>query len=278
MAGTSQRTLPLLLITCLGHVLLISAQVQSREGVPALEGAALGAFSGIQRGTSAVADAGRSVWSRYFALSGAARENDALRRRIVELEGELQAERARSMYVDDLEDTLELARSLSAPVLSARVLAGSPAPGSYTILIDRGRNDGVRTDMAVIASAGVVGRVVGEPTASTASVQLLIGDTAANARLEDSGAGGVVRPSGDDPPLRLQWVPNQVAVRVGEQVLTTGQDGVYPQGFLIGTVTRAQGQPGIYQEILVQPAVDFTSLDIVLVVLAAPDAGGGGRP
>lgn len=278
MVAIRQRTLPLLLITCLGHVLLISAQVQSRQGVPVLEGAAFGAFARVQQATAAVADTGISLWTRYFALSGAAKENEDLRRRIVELEGSLQAERARTMYVDDLEDTLALARSLAAPTLSARVIAGSPAPGSYTVLIDRGRNDGVTADMAVIAAAGVVGRVVGEPSARSSSVQLLVGDTAAAARLEHSGAGGIVVPSGADPALAMQFVPNQVNVQPGERVYTSGQDGVYPQGFLVGTVERSTAGPDLYQQILVRPGVDFSSLDIVLVVLARPGAAAGGGP
>jgi len=279
MVLTRQRTIPLLFVTCLGHVLLISAQVQSREGVPLLESAAFGAFARIQHATTSLADAGRSTWTHYFALSGAARENEDLRRRVVELEGALQAERARTRLVSELENALGLSRSLAAPTLSARVIAGSPVPGSLTVVIDRGREDGVEADMAVISSRGVVGRVVGQPSRHASTVQLLVnGNTAAGARLEGSGAGGIVVGGAGDPPLTMKYVAKQAAVRIGEKVFTSGQDRVYPQGFLIGMVERTESGPDLYQEVLVRPAVDFTNLEIVLVVLARPARDEAGRP
>jgi rod shape-determining protein MreC len=259
--------------------LLISAQVQSRQGVPLIEGAALGVFARIQLATASAADSVGGLWARYFALSGAARENEALRRRVVELEAALQGERARTAQVARLEEALGLAASLPAPTLSARVIAGSPGPGSSNVLIDRGSEDGVRTDMAVVASAGVVGRVVGTPARHAARVQLLVSNnTAAAAKLEDSGAGGIVLGGPGDPPLTLRYVSNLAPVRIGEAVLTSGQDRVYPEGFVIGTVERATRGPDLYQEIAVRPAVDFSNVEIVLVLLAQPAAGGEGEP
>jgi rod shape-determining protein MreC len=279
MVLTRQRTLPLLVITCLGHVLLISAQVQSRQGVPLIEGAAFGVFARIQLATASVADRVGSLWTNYFALSGAARENEDLRRRVVELEGDLQAERARARQVPALEEALGLASVVPARTVSARVIAGSPAPGQFTVVIDRGTDDGVRPDMAVIAADGVVGRVVGTPSRSAATVQLLIStNTAAAARLASSGAGGIVRGGPGDPPLSMDYVSNQAAVPTGEQVVTSGLDQVYPPGFVIGTVESATLGADLYQEIRVRPAVDFSNLQIVLVVLEAPAAvEGGGR-
>ena len=78
-----RRTLNLLIVLTVGHVLLISAQVQAKSGLPLLEAAAFGAFASVQRGTAAVADAGRSFWSHYLGLRGVARENEALRTRVL---------------------------------------------------------------------------------------------------------------------------------------------------------------------------------------------------
>jgi len=268
---TRQRTLPLLFITCLGHVLLISAQVQSRQGVPLIEGAAFGVFARVQLATSSVADRVGSLWTNYFALSGAAKENEDLRRRVVELQGELLAERARARRLPLLEESLGLARSIVPSTLAARVIAGSPAAGARTVLIDRGSDDGVMTDMAVIAPAGVVGRVIGTPSRHAATVQLLISsNTAAAAKLEGTGAGGIVTGGSGDPPLALEFVSKHAAVRVGEEVLTSGLDQVYPQGFVIGTVESSTSNAGLYHDIRVRPAVDFSNLEIVLVVLERP--------
>jgi rod shape-determining protein MreC len=278
MPLTRQRTIPLLFVMCLGHVLLISAQVQSRQGVPLIEDAAFGTFARIQHATAAVSDAGRSIWTQYFALSGAARDNEDLRRRIVELEANLQMERARSGQVRALEDILEMRRSMPLRSVSARVIAGSPAPGSLTVLIDRGLDDGVESDMAVIAVPGIVGRVL-RATATAATVQLLVsGNAAAGAQLEGSGSGGVVMGVSGNPPLSLNYVLNQVPVQVGERVVTSGLEVIYPPGLAIGAVARAGRGADLYQEILVTPAVDFTNIGIVLVVLDRPVSGEVRRP
>jgi rod shape-determining protein MreC len=279
MVLTRERPIPLLLVLCLGQVLLISAQVQSQEGVPIIKGVAFGTFARLQHATAAVSDAGRNVWTQYFALSGAARENEDLRRRIVELEAELQLERARSGQTTALEDALGLARTVTAPTLSARVIAGNPAPGSLNVVIDRGSRDGIVADMPVIAVDGVVGRVVGRPSANAAMVQLLVaGNAGAAAMLEGSGAGGFAAGAGTGRPMRLEYVSNLARVAPGERVLTSGLDGVYPQGFLIGTVEDARPGETLYQEIAVRPAVDFSHLEIVLVLLTRPQPAGDIRP
>jgi rod shape-determining protein MreC len=145
-------------------------------------------------------------------------------------------------------------------------------------MIDRGTADGVQPDMAVIGAKGVVGRVINQPTPHAAQVQLLIGKLAgagvtiersgAGIALERTGTGGIAVGGAGDPPLRLEYVPNSADLRVGDRVLTSGQDGIYPPGFLVGTV----GVPNAAQStgVAVRPAVDFTHIDIVLVVLAKP--------
>jgi cell shape-determining protein MreC len=138
MVATRRRTLALLLAISLAQVLLISAQVQSRSGLPVIEAVAFGAFARIHLMAAAVAGGVRAVWSRYLALGGVARENDDLRERVVELEGRMQALEAESRTTRALEEVLGLQVSLDAPGVAARVIAGSPMPGEVTITIDRG--------------------------------------------------------------------------------------------------------------------------------------------
>jgi rod shape-determining protein MreC len=109
-------------------------------------------------------------------------------------------------------------------------------------------------------------------------VQVLVGfRAAAAATLERSGAGGLIaggEGGAGDPLMRLDYVSNLVDVQPGERVFTSGQDGIYPPGFPIGTVLDTR--PGAaFRRITVRPAVDVTRLDVVLVVLAKPgeDAG-----
>jgi rod shape-determining protein MreC len=169
-----RRTVFLLLALSLGHVLLISAQVQSGSGIPVIQTVAFGALAKVQQVFAAIADGGRSLWSTYFALQGVVKENDGLRRRILELEAQVQSAEARAYEARSLERALGLRESLPVRTVAARVIAGAPAPGAFSIAIDRGAADGVETDMPVIGPDGVVGRVVNKPLPDAAQVQLLV--------------------------------------------------------------------------------------------------------
>lgn len=266
----NRRTLFLLAVLCFGHVLLISARVQSKSGMPLIEEVAFGAFAKAQGGSAAVSDGIRGIWTHYLALRGAATENEALRRQVLELQGQLQQEQAVANSSRALEEVLKLQQSVTAPTLAARVIAGSPAPGSLTVTIDRGSDDGVQADMAVIAGPGVVGRVINQPAPHAAQVQLLVGRNAAAAvTLERTGAGGLVVGGASDLLLAVDYVSNQADVQVGERVLTSGLDGIYPAGFVVGYVERSEKGTN-YRSVKVRPAVDFSHIELVLVVLAKP--------
>jgi rod shape-determining protein MreC len=125
--------------------------------------------------------------------------------------------------------------------------------------------------MAVIAPAGVVGRVV-VPSLRAAKVQLLIDrNAAAGALIERSRAQGVVVGAGDEL-LRLEYVSEIADVAVGDVVVTSGIDGIFPKGFIIGRVEALDRSGRAYRRIAVRPAVDFSSLEEVLVVLTPTPA------
>jgi rod shape-determining protein MreC len=266
-----RRTLSLLLVISVGHVLLISVQVQSRSGLPLLESVSFGVFSRVQHGSTSLVDGLVSVWRRYLALGGVARQNEALQAQVVELEGALASERAVAGQARALEGLLHLQQTIGRRTVAARVIAGSPAPESLTLTIDRGSADGLADSMAVLAPTGVVGRVIGDPAPHLAQVQLLIGRTAAaGAFLERSGTGGVVAGGYANPPLQMLYLPSSADVQVGDRVLTSGQDSLFPRGFLIGTVERTERGAGLYRTTMITPAVDFSHIDVVLVSLERP--------
>jgi rod shape-determining protein MreC len=275
--ASSRRTLVLFLVLSFAHLLLMSVQVQARSGLPLIQAAAFNIFAAVQHATSAVADTGQSFWSNYVALHGVAAENDALKKRVLELEGYMQAQAAILNQTHELERLLKLKESLVAPTMAARVIAGDAAPGALTITIDRGSADGIQTNMAVIGHAGVIGRVINSPTPHAAQVQLLISHNAgAGAFTEQSGAVAPVRGGAGSPPLEMDYVDLLKDVKIGERVLTSGMDGVYPRGFLIGTVERAVKGSGVYSSIGVRPATDFSDIHVVLVILARPARVEGG--
>ena len=279
MIDIRRRTTYFFLLVSLGHVLLISAQVQSKSGMPLLEHAAFTAFTDVQRGAAGVADAAGAFWGRYVALHGVSLDNERLREQIAVLQGQLQQQAALAARATLLEASLRMQQSVSQRTVAARVIGGDPAPGDRIITIDRGSADGVRVNLGVIAPGGVVGRVMRDPGPHTARVQLLTGRNAgAGGLLETAQAEGVVIGGSDDPPMRMQYVNKSYDVKAGERVLTSGHDGVFPAGFVIGTVQQVDRGSGKDLQIAVRPAVNFSHLDVVLVLLDASTLVGGGGP
>jgi rod shape-determining protein MreC len=263
--GLRRRAGYLFLTAIVGHILLISAQVNAKSGVPILEAVTFGVFAELQRGASAVAGGVHGWWSEYVGLRAVRVENDVLRRQLADAQIQVQEQRALADRSRGLERMLELRDSLSLKTTAAEIIGAGATPDFRTVTIDKGVMQGLGSDMAVIAPAGVVGRVV-MPSARASKVQLLIDrNAAAGALIERSRAQGVVVGSGDSR-LRMDYVSEVADVVVGDVVVTSGIDGIFPKGLMIGRVEGIDKSGGARQ-IYVTPAVDFSSLEEVLVVL-----------
>jgi rod shape-determining protein MreC len=262
-----QRSGYLFIAVMLGHVLLISAQVNSRSGVPMLESVTFGVFSEVQRTLTGGLSGVRQLWSGYVGLRHLKVENDELKRQLAATQVAMQEQRALGDRTRGLEKLLEMREKLPLKTTAADVIGAAAIPDFRTLTIDKGTHDGLRGDMAVIAPAGVVGRIV-IPSARSAKVQLLVDrNAAAGAIIERSRAQGVVVGSGDDR-LQMEYVSEVSDIAVGDTVVTSGIDGIYPKGFVIGQIEAVERSGGGYKRIVVKPAVDFKSIEEVLVVVA----------
>ena len=272
-----QRSGYLFLAVTLGQILLISAQVNSKSGVPVIESVTFGIFSEVQRGLSGGFLGIRQVWSGYVGLRHLKVENEALKRDLAAAQVSVQEQRALADRTRGLSRLLELREHVNLKTVAAEIIGAAATPDFRTLTIDKGTRDGVRADMSVIAPAGIVGRLV-VPSVRSAKVQLLIDrNAAAGAIIERTRAQGVVVGGGDDR-LRMEYVSEVFDIVVGDVVMTSGIDGIYPKGFVIGSVESIDRSGGAYKRITIKPAVDFSSLEEVLVVLTptpARDAAAG---
>jgi len=173
-----QRSGYLFIVVMLAHVLLISAQVNSRSGVPVLEAVTFGIFSEVQRSMSNGVSSVRHVWSGYVGLRHLRQENDALKRDLAAAQIAAQEQQALASRARGLEKLLELRDRTSLQTTAAEIIGASAIQDFRTVTIDKGTRAGLRPDMAVIAPAGVVGRIV-VPSARSAKVQLLVDRNAA---------------------------------------------------------------------------------------------------
>jgi rod shape-determining protein MreC len=271
MLDIRKRTGYLFLAVMIGQVILVSAQVQTKSGTRLLQAVAFEVFSRVQRGTASMLNGTRGVWGNYVDLRGVRVENESLKRRVAALEVQLQQEHALAARSAELQKLMDLRSQAVFPTLAAEVIAGNPDPVMRTVTIDRGTADGVLADMAVVAPGGIVGRVIGPVGQRAARVQLIIDRNAgAGALTERMRAGGIVVGAEANPPLRMEMVSNLSDVKAGDAVVASGIDGIYPKGYLIGRVEFAIRGGGLYQTIHVRPAVDFSGLGEVLVVMVPP--------
>jgi rod shape-determining protein MreC len=271
MLDIRKRTGWLFFSVMMAQLLLVSAQVQTRTGTRALQAVTFEVFSRVQRGSAAVVSGTRGFWGSYVALRGVRAENEALKRRVGQLEVQLQQEHALAAQSRQLQALMELKSQATLPTLAADVIAGNPDPVMRTVTINRGGADGVLADMAVIAPGGIVGRVIAPVGRHAARVQLLIDrNAAAGALTERTRAGGVVVGADANPPLRMDLVSNLADVKAGDRVVASGVDGIYPKGYAIGLIERADRGAGLYRNVAVRPAVDFSGIEEVLVVLVPP--------
>jgi rod shape-determining protein MreC len=261
-----QRSGYLFLAVMLGHVILISAQVTSRSGVPVLEAVTFGLVAEAQRAVSTGVAKVRRTWDRYVWLRGVEAENASLRRQLEAVQVQYQERRALADRASALEGLLALRDRSNLQTAAAVIIAASASPDFRTLTIDKGTSHGLKRDMAVIASDGVIGRIVAA-SPGAAKVQLLIDrNAAAGAIIERSRAQGVAL-GGGDSRLRLDYVSEASDVVVGDLVVTSGIDGIYPKGFTIGSVDAVEKSGPAYKRITIKPAVNFSSLETVLVVL-----------
>jgi rod shape-determining protein MreC len=261
-----QRTGYLFLAVMLGHVILISAQVNTRRGVPVLQVVTFGLFAEVQRGSSAIVSTMRGGWSNYVSLRDVHAENDALKAQLAEAQIQLQEQRALADRSRGLLAALELRDRSNLKTIAAEVIGAGASMDFKTVTIDKGTSDQIGPDMAVVAPAGVVGRIV-VPSARAAKVQLLTDrSAAAGVLIARSRSQGVVVGTGEEL-LRMEYVSEVADVAVGDSVVTSGIDGIYPKGYVVGTVEAVDKSGNSYKQILVRPAVDFSSVEEVLVVL-----------
>jgi rod shape-determining protein MreC len=271
-----RRTGYFFLAVVVGHVILISAQVTTKRGVPMLEEAVFGVFSEVQRVANGVGTGVRTSWQNYFALQQVQEENERLKQQISALQIRLQQERSLAQQSQSLQKLLELKTSSDLVTTAANVIAGSASPEFRTITVDKGTSEGIRSDMAVLSPAGIVGRVI-QPSRRAAKVQLLIDrSAAAGALVERTRAQGVVIGTGTDN-LRMDYVSGSAEVKAGDVVVTSGIDGIYPKGFVIGQIQSVKRGAGEYSSIVIRPAVDFSAVEAVLIVVTPrPTAQAGG--
>ena len=242
-AGLSPARPALVLAALLGScVILLSVQVRRAGGGTLAEEWLLDASSVLVRGTTGIRAGAFSVRERFSTMSALRAENDALRTRVTGLQVQLHALRESRLERDQLVKLLGAVPSPPEGTRPARIVVVETAGPFQTALLDRGRADGIVPGGAVVGEAGLLGRVVAAGERG-ARVQLLSDRTAATGiLLSRTGRAAVARGDGASG-ANLQYVPAIADVAVDDEVVTSGTDGIYPRGLLVGKIGAVR-RPG----------------------------------
>ena len=274
-AAPARRSRFLLVGLILVHLTAISHQVDGGSGVSLLQRGVLGVLSPLQRGVGATAFFATELWRGWAFHRETYAENRRLREHLRELETELQLRSYRAQESVRLRELLALQQSVPLDTIAAQVVSRDGVPWFRTLTLDKGEHDGVRLDAAVISATGVVGRVFATgPRAARVQV-LLDRDSGAAAIVERSRVSGVVsgQVSGADvggEDLTLKYVPERADVIVGDVVVTSGLDRIFPKGLVIGRVRFVGEVTGLFRDVRVEPSARFSRLEEVLVLKSAP--------
>lgn len=228
----------------------------------------------FQRVTSSVAETTAGFFRRLASLRGASAENANLKQRIEQMEVELGQTRRAVDENERLKGILDLKEKSTYNTVIAGVIARDPSLWFDTVTINRGRMSGIELNMPVVTPGGIVGRIVS--TGPWVAQVMLITDERAAAgavvgQLDNSNALGSVRGLGEKGLLEMRYVSGLEKVEVGDFVLTTGQDGIYPSGLIVGQVVEVRpGSSTSPHVIRVKPGARLDSLEEVAVLQYRP--------
>ena len=207
--------------------------------------------------------------TRYVSLSDAAKKAETAEREAAVCRMELQTQHNLLYENIRLRSLLGLREKNNISAIGARVI-GVDLFGSYrSITIDHGRRDGISAKAVVVNDRGVIGRVWKLHPTSAQILLMIDPNSAIDSVVERTRAQGMVVGSASDKQLRCQMAYSLRTHDVAENdlVVTSGMDGRFPPGIPMGKVIGVSGQnEGIFLEAVLQPAVDFTKLEEVLVI------------
>ncbi len=213
----------------------------------------------------------RETWQHYFQLVSIAERYDQLSRELdmATAHGAECAELRRSNR--RLRALLHFQDAVRFEMVAAEVVGKDPSPWFKTVIIDKGYKQGVRKGMPVVVPQGIVGQVIGAGRYFAKVLLIIDANNAVDALVDRTRARGVVTGTAMGQ-CALKYVLRKEDVRVGDLLISSGMDGVFPKGLRIGFVSGViRRNSGIFQDVTVTPFVNFEKLEEVLVIRNEPE-------
>jgi rod shape-determining protein MreC len=260
----------------LASLLTITVDFRGGESGPlaGLGRTALGVVSPLQQAISNVFRPVTDFIQGVTNIGSLRAENQRLRDQLQVLARQQQERTTLRRENEELKKIFGLSERLQLATIGAEIIGESPSNFEYSVVINRGADDGIEVDTAVIGPEGLVGRVIRVSGSSSVVLLIIDPESAVGVRLAASGETGVLVGRREND-LRFDLVDQNTTVRAGELVETSGLGGVFPAGVPVGVVSFAgSDEASLVKQVLVRPNVDFSALRLVAVI-RTPIAGEG---
>jgi len=254
-------------IGILTALLFFSLNVPNNREANVIERSIFGVLSPLLQPVSQISGFVEDIWDSYIRLVDTHKENIQLKENIRTLNLRVLEGNEAILANKRLERLLDMKNKVQAPTVAATVIGEDTTSWFRTLVINRGSSDGIQEGMAVVSADGVVGQTI--KVSSSTSRVLLLTDHASgiSATIQRSRARGVVKGKGE-MLCTLEFTTREEDVKVNDTVITSGIGGVFLKGLPIGEVTMVKrGEYGIFQTVSIRPAVNFSHLEEVLVVV-----------
>ncbi|MEW6501724.1 MAG: rod shape-determining protein MreC [Thermodesulfobacteriota bacterium] len=266
--GKRSRQLKALLLfgLTLTLVLMLIVATVGRQEFNTPHKLALEVLGSAQSGVSRVGGFFSTFWRNYSSLIGVREENERLKEELRKYKAATTLYREAVATNVRLTKLLELKETLPSPTLTAQIIGKDPSQWFKTLIIDRGSSDGVENGMPAVTVEGIVGQVVN--TSPHYAKILLANDpnSAIDAIIQRTRIQGIIKGNGSG--FDLYYVLKNADVSQGDELVTSGLGTVFPKGLLIGTVSSVtRSRRGMFQNITVAPAVDFSQLEQVIIIM-----------
>lgn len=249
------------------HLILISLQVPKGNEPTYFEKAFFGLFSPVRHGVVSFFQSLSRFWNNYFYFRHVERQNQKMRDEIFILRQENQVLKNMLLKFKGEIEIKDLLSTISRSILVSSVIGFDASQIYKSVVLNKGSLDGVKKDMVVLDKRGrLVGRVIDPVSLKQARVQLITD--------EESGAGvfsesnkvvGILTGDAKGKCLMKYVLRTNKEVREGEEVITSGYDGIYPSGIPVGKIVSITEDATLFKKIIVEPHFDFSELDRVAV-------------
>ena len=248
------------------NVILLTITGKHTQAPSGLGRGALVVVSPFQKQLTAFTQSIKDIWNQYFFLVSTAKENQRLKKDLGKSLQLLNRFSETEQANDRLRHLLGFEAEIPRPLIAAQVVGKDPSPWSKTVIVDKGTRDDIRQGAPVVIPEGIVGVVV-EASARYAKVLLLIDpNSAVDALVQQTRARGIVKGGGPDYCV-FDYVLRKHEISVGDTVVSSGLDGVFPKGLRVGRISEiVRLNAGIFQKVSVTPYVDFEILEEVFII------------